>query len=408
MRESGFESRREIEQESALDWIRGIGSGAATGAVTGAAFGPLGALVGGVAGGALGAVQTGQQQSQRPSARHPSAAARPLASGPASDVSPLILQQLAQLVPLLTELLSRRSRPSGASPAPRGEEIGESGDAFYDDGSFLTDEAESQELRGIEEPIPDEDEALAEDGLEESPPAPEHPVATRFVSARYFGPRHAPRVIRRIVIHITDGGPNIESTIRWFQNPVKDGLPLEVSAHYIVGRNGEIVQMVRENDLAWHAGDANSDSIGIEHNARAARAGKTPLYPTPTQYCSSAALVRGLCERYSIPLDRVHVLGHAEADPGTRHRGCPNSVWDWDHYMDLLTSATCLPPPAGTAVGEEAESSSTEAESPENGDLADWTFESEGVIGFPTGWAVEELSDAGTALEWSAGELESV
>ena len=31
------------------------------------------------------------------------------------------------------------------------------------------------------------------------------------------------------------------------------------------GRDGEVVQMVRHNDIAWHAHTANETSIGIEH-----------------------------------------------------------------------------------------------------------------------------------------------
>ena len=55
--------------------------------------------------------------------------------------------------------------------------------------------------------------------------------------------------------------------MRWFMNP-----SARVSAHYVVGRDGEIVQMVHEHEKAWHAGQAllygdpnvNSMSIGIE------------------------------------------------------------------------------------------------------------------------------------------------
>lgn len=163
-----------------------------------------------------------------------------------------------------------------------------------------------------------------------------YPRLSRFIPARYFTRPARPRQINRIVIHITAGGSNINGTIRWFQDPAS-----RVSAHYIVGQDGEVVQMVRDGDIAWHAGSANHDSIGIEHVARprgTLRRNDPGLFPTQAQYCSSADLVRWLCRTYNIPLDRVHILGHSEADPHTTHTGCPNAVWDWNRYMNLVTA----------------------------------------------------------------------
>jgi len=173
-----------------------------------------------------------------------------------------------------------------------------------------------------------------------APPSQEatYPRLSRFVPARYFTRPAQQRHINRIVIHITAGGSNINGTIRWFQDPAS-----KVSAHYIVGQDGEVVQMVRDGDIAWHAHSANGDSIGIEHVARP-RGGLSPndpgLFPTQAQYCSSADLVRWLCYTYNVPIDRVHIQGHAEADPHTTHRGCPNAVWDWERYMHLVTATT--------------------------------------------------------------------
>ncbi len=156
-----------------------------------------------------------------------------------------------------------------------------------------------------------------------------------------------------IVIHITDGGSNINGTVDWFSNPASG-----VSAHYIVGQNGEVVQMVLNNDIAYHAHSANRWSIGIEHVARTPGTFKKSdrgLAPTDAQYCSSAALVRWLCEKYAIPLDRAHILGHSEADPKTTHTGCPNSVWDWSYYMSLVTSGECFPRPKLSGIQSESE-----------------------------------------------------
>ena len=188
---------------------------------------------------------------------------------------------------------------------------------------------------GIEGPIPDAPATSGPQAYVRPMEASEYPQASRFVPASTSNYRAStsPRAIRRCVIHITDGGSNINGPISWFQNP-KAG----VSAHYIVGQDGEVVQMVHHNDVAWHAHTANGDSIGIEHVANT-----RGLAPTDAQYCASAALVNWLCTQLGIDMNRTNILGHSEADPHTTHTGCPNAVWDWDYYMGLVTSATCYP-----------------------------------------------------------------
>jgi N-acetyl-anhydromuramyl-L-alanine amidase AmpD len=172
------------------------------------------------------------------------------------------------------------------------------------------------------------------------PQGPEYPGASRFVAAAATNylpwTGCAPRPVERIVLHITDGHRPIAGPIGHFRDPHS-----EVSAHYIVGQDGEVVQMVRHDDVAWHARSANGTSIGIEHVARSPRElgpDDAGFAVTREQYRSSARLVRWLCERYGLPLDRAHVQGHSEADPGTTHTDCPNRIWDWRSYMALLTA----------------------------------------------------------------------
>jgi N-acetyl-anhydromuramyl-L-alanine amidase AmpD/V8-like Glu-specific endopeptidase len=203
------------------------------------------------------------------------------------------------------------------------------------------DDPDSQ--HGIEGPIPDE--GVAAQSLARSLAlSPEYPQASRFEPAASVNYRavSGTRTIGRVVIHITDGGPKINGTTGWFQNPDQrdaKGNPIRVSAHYVIGQDGEVVQMVKHNDVAWHASSANGDSIGIEHVANT-----RGLNPTPAQYCSSAALANWLATQFNLPMDRTHILGHSEADPKTSHKACPNAVWDWDYYMGMVTSATCYDP----------------------------------------------------------------
>lgn len=212
------------------------------------------------------------------------------------------------------------------------------GRALDDAAAIAADDAQ-----GIEESIPDSpsDVPSAQSYTRAMSQSPEYPQASRFEPAAGVNYRtsSAQRAINRVVIHITDGGANINGTIGWFKNPNQRngrGEPIHVSAHYVIGQDGEVVQMVPHNDVAWHARSANSDSIGIEHCANT-----RGLMPTDAQYCASAALVRWLCDTYSITIDRTHILGHSEADTRTSHSGCPNAVWDWGHFMDLVQTATC-------------------------------------------------------------------
>ena len=88
------------------------------------------------------------------------------------------------------------------------------------------------------------------------------------------------------------------------------GKPIRSSAHYIIGRDGEVVQMVLNADTAHHASQANSRSIGIEHNAnKPTRSNPRDLPPTAEQYEASARLVAWLCRADRHP-------GRPRAHPG--------------------------------------------------------------------------------------------
>lgn len=145
--------------------------------------------------------------------------------------------------------------------------------------------------------------------------------------------------ITKIVIHITDGQEKLENSVDWLCNKES-----KVSAHFVIGRNGDIVQLVKIEDKAWHAGEANSYSVGIEHCARSpGEWGKTDkgLLVTEEQYKSSAELVRWLCSYLNLSVDREHIKGHCElvGKDGkfiSNHRDCPNKIWDWDKYMKLI------------------------------------------------------------------------
>lgn len=138
--------------------------------------------------------------------------------------------------------------------------------------------------------------------------------------------REASYDINKIVIHVTQG--SWSSAINYFQDP-----NAYVSAHYTIrSSDGKIGQSVREEDIAYHAGnwDYNTHSIGIEHEGYVS----TSSYFTDAMYRSSAKLSAHLCKKYRIPIDRNHIIGHSEV-PGADHTD-PGKYWDWTRYMRLV------------------------------------------------------------------------
>ncbi|SCF29596.1 SH3 domain-containing protein [Micromonospora viridifaciens] len=136
--------------------------------------------------------------------------------------------------------------------------------------------------------------------------------------------------INYVVIHVTQG--SYAGSISWFQNP-----SARVSAHYTFrSSDGAVTQSVREKDIAWHAGNwtYNTQSIGIEHEGYVDDAS----WFTDAMYRASAALTRNLANKYGIPKDRNHIIGHIEV-PGATHTD-PGPNWNWTYYMQLVNGVT--------------------------------------------------------------------
>jgi len=152
--------------------------------------------------------------------------------------------------------------------------------------------------------------------------------------------------VQMIIIHDIEGTTG--SAIAHFQDP-----GAAASAHYVIGDNGSVTQMVAEKDIAWHAGnwDYNTRAIGIEHEGYASG---TNWY-TSTMYQGSAHLAASICSRWGVPMDGNHVIGHSQVpDPnnpglfgGTDHHTDPGPNWNWSYYMayaQLYASQLPSPP----------------------------------------------------------------
>jgi N-acetyl-anhydromuramyl-L-alanine amidase AmpD len=157
----------------------------------------------------------------------------------------------------------------------------------------------------------------------------------KWVPAHASNYRKAGRVKpQRIVCHITDGHEHAEPVAEMWQQPHHGS-----SAHFVVGQDGTVIQSVPIVDVAWHAHEANGDSVGIEHCARTPRElskGDPGLPPSDALYRASARLVAWLCHQYGIMPSRVAIVGHCEADKTTTHTLCPVGNWDWARYMGIV------------------------------------------------------------------------
>lgn len=158
-------------------------------------------------------------------------------------------------------------------------------------------------------------------------------AGARWVAASDANWRRADRPddygVDRVIIHVTQG--SFASAVKVFQDPAH-----RAATHYIVGQDGRVTQMIRELDVAYHAGNRsfNERSVGIEHEGFVDR----PKDFTARMYESSARLTAAICARYGIPVDREHIIGHVEV-PGTDHTD-PGPHWDWDRYMKLVRAAS--------------------------------------------------------------------
>ena len=156
-----------------------------------------------------------------------------------------------------------------------------------------------------------------------------------------------------VVIHYTEG--SYAGAISWFLN-----CESSVSAHYVIRSvDGQVTQMVREADKAYHARTANGYTIGVEHEAY----GDIASFFTEAMYESSADLMRSICSRHETidghrtfctdtlddgtALDSglhnlggegacIKIRGHQHY-PDQSHTD-PGPFWSWNYYYKLINN----------------------------------------------------------------------
>ncbi len=165
----------------------------------------------------------------------------------------------------------------------------------------------------------------------------------RFVPSPNYDMRPEGSSIDLLIIHSISlppdqfGGSDIEhffcNKLNFSANPcyreIKD---LQVSAHVLIRRDGELVQFVPLHQRAWHAGQSycegrtriNDFSIGIELE------GSDNVPFENVQYESLIALTHAIHEAYpAITPSRIY--GHSDIAPGRKTD--PGPFFNWKHYL---------------------------------------------------------------------------
>ena len=143
----------------------------------------------------------------------------------------------------------------------------------------------------------------------------------------YFSPNYSKKTrlkkdIKFVIIHYTGMQSEVESFKRLMDPQYK------VSSHYLINRKGEIIQMVKEKNIAWHAGKSrwkkfknlNNYSIGIELVNKGHQFGYQNF--SRQQISSLIKLCTKLKKKYLIK--KENFLGHSDiaplrkADPGEK------------------------------------------------------------------------------------------
>ena len=158
-----------------------------------------------------------------------------------------------------------------------------------------------------------------------------------------FGSRPADISIDLVVLHSISlppgqyGGPEIEAlftnTLDWDAHPYFQLIRgAEVSAHFVIRRDGALIQFVSCDDRAWHAGSShyqgrdncNDFSIGIELEGLEGETFEAQQYETLSSVCAAIA------QHYQLH----QIAGHQHVAPDRKQD--PGVGFDWSFLQRSL------------------------------------------------------------------------
>jgi AmpD protein len=168
-------------------------------------------------------------------------------------------------------------------------------------------------------------------------------AAVRYIPSPHYDARAEGCAIELIVVHNISlppgefGGPGIvdlfTGTLDASAHPYyREIAELKVSAHFLIRRDGEIIQFVPCGKRAWHAGVSswrgrsrcNDFSIGIELE------GTDEVPFDDAQYARLAELALALRAKYAI----ADVVGHSDIAPGRKTD--PGPCFDWARLESMI------------------------------------------------------------------------
>lgn len=172
-------------------------------------------------------------------------------------------------------------------------------------------------------------------------------IGARQIASPNYNQRPESTEIQLIVVHNISlppsqfGGGYIE---QFFQNQLDGSLHpyfqtiegMQVSAHLLILRTGEVIQFVNFHDRAWHAGrssylaqvECNDYSIGIELE------GSDDLAFEEIQYQALAEITSVLQQTY--PKIQQHIAGHSDIARGRKTD--PGLFFQWPYFRRLLNA----------------------------------------------------------------------
>ena len=149
---------------------------------------------------------------------------------------------------------------------------------------------------------------------------------TTSYSPNFNIPKRVKNRIKFIIIHYT-GMKKESAAIKRMQDPKS-----KVSSHYLIKRNGEIINLVPDLFEAWHAGvsswkhfkSLNKNSIGIEITNPGHQHGYKRF--SKKQIFSLQKLLNILIKKYKIK--KKYILGHSDISPGRKKD--PGEKFPWE------------------------------------------------------------------------------
>jgi N-acetylmuramoyl-L-alanine amidase len=149
-----------------------------------------------------------------------------------------------------------------------------------------------------------------------------------------------------VILHQTSND-NVDKALATLTDPKR-----RVSAHYLIGRDGAVMQLVDESARAWHAGDSwwggmtdlNSASIGIELDNNGDEAFAEP------QIAALLLLLDELRKRYRIP--QANYLAHGDIAPARKVD--PGRLFPWQRLAQQGFGLWCETPPPAAPAGFDA------------------------------------------------------